>query len=243
MSVKLMSADPELVWLCTVTLCVKVSHGPPPDRNLLHYDFIEVGTSDFNTEIQHAHPMTRGLSIEPMHTYLERLPDLPLVKKLPMAVSDRDSELQLFYVSPDDIAKHNIDEWIKGCNSIQHPHPTAWHYLKYFNLTYLMRSITVRSVTFGTLVSEHSVGSIGHLKVDTEGHDPNIIRSMVQYCEQHPGTFPKMITFEANQLTSDDEKSGTLGLLSKHGYVVLHDDQYDVQMVRCQPYFHKSNLL
>jgi len=106
-----------------------------------------------------------------------------------------------------------------------------------------MRSITVRSVTFGTLVSEHSVGSIGHLKVDTEGHDPNIIRSMVQYCEQHPGTFPKMITFEANQLTSDDEKSGTLGLLSKHGYVVLHDDQYDVQMVRCQPYFHKSNLL
>ena len=36
-----------------------------------HYDFIEVGTSDFHTLIEQADENTVGLSIEPINSYLE----------------------------------------------------------------------------------------------------------------------------------------------------------------------------
>jgi len=44
-------------------------------------DFIEIGTSDFNTLIQAAGPNTRGLSIDPISLYIDRLPNRPGCKK------------------------------------------------------------------------------------------------------------------------------------------------------------------
>ena len=39
----------------------------------MHYDFIEVGTSDFRTLIQTCGPNEIGLSIEPIKMYLDNL--------------------------------------------------------------------------------------------------------------------------------------------------------------------------
>ena len=44
-------------------------------------DFIEIGTSDFNTLIQAAGPAAHGLSIDPISLYLDRLPNRPGCKK------------------------------------------------------------------------------------------------------------------------------------------------------------------
>jgi len=48
----------------------------------MKYDFVEIGTSDFDTLIETATDATRGLSIEPVRYYLDRLPERAGVKKL-----------------------------------------------------------------------------------------------------------------------------------------------------------------
>ena len=46
-----------------------------------HYDFIEIGTSDFDTLIQKCSDDSVGLSIEPLKSHLDRLLNKPNVKK------------------------------------------------------------------------------------------------------------------------------------------------------------------
>jgi hypothetical protein len=51
------------------------------ENNDGHYDFIEIGTSDFDTLIETSDDKTVGLSIEPIKYYLDRLPERKNVKK------------------------------------------------------------------------------------------------------------------------------------------------------------------
>ena len=95
-----------------------------------HYDFIEIGTSDFNTLIQKATPSTVGLSVEPLKDYLDRLPTKPHVQKVNAAVSKRSGSIDLYYV-PDAVRiEKGLPSWMKGTNSIGAPHPTVVRYLE-----------------------------------------------------------------------------------------------------------------
>ena len=40
--------------------------------NIKHYDFIEIGTSDFDTLIETSNDNTVGISIEPIKYYINR---------------------------------------------------------------------------------------------------------------------------------------------------------------------------
>ena len=44
-------------------------------------DFLEIGTADFDTEIEKSDNNTRGFSIEPLKIYLDKLPEKSLCKK------------------------------------------------------------------------------------------------------------------------------------------------------------------
>ena len=44
-------------------------------NNRKHYDFIEIGTSDFDTLIETSNDDTVGISIEPINYYINRLPN------------------------------------------------------------------------------------------------------------------------------------------------------------------------
>ena len=46
----------------------------------MKYDFIEIGTSNFDTLIEAADDTTVGISIEPIGYYLDQLPDRARVK-------------------------------------------------------------------------------------------------------------------------------------------------------------------
>lgn len=64
----------------------------------MFYDFIEIGTSDFDTEIQ-KHPEKRGISIEPVKYYLDRLPESRTCKKLNMGISNYTGTGKVNYLS------------------------------------------------------------------------------------------------------------------------------------------------
>ena len=56
--------------------------GRTMNRNsLFSYDFIEIGTCDFDTELQRSDGTRRGISVEPVKGYLDALPNIQGVMK------------------------------------------------------------------------------------------------------------------------------------------------------------------
>lgn len=55
------------------------------------YDFIEIGTADFDTLIETADNTVRGLTIEPLNYYLKRLPCRKNIIKINAAISNYDN--------------------------------------------------------------------------------------------------------------------------------------------------------
>src|SRR5665811_59095 len=88
-------------------------------------DFIEIGTSDFDTEIEKANDDTYGISVEPVKFYLEKLPNKKNVQKLNLAISNENGECLIYYMSQDNIISYNFPDWVRGCSSINTYHKTV----------------------------------------------------------------------------------------------------------------------
>jgi len=179
----------------------------------MKYDFIEIGTSDFDTLLESTIDQI-GISIEPLKYYLDKLPNNDKVIKVNCAISNIDFETNIFWISPEDIKKYNLPNWLRGCNSIVDPHPTAINELNKVNLLHIYKTSICKCITWNTLVNTYDVTSVNLLKIDTEGHDCKIIQNIL-----HSNTvFPNEILFEYNILTNKDEFKNTIDLLTDNGY-------------------------
>jgi hypothetical protein len=184
-----------------------------------NFDFIEIGTSDFDTIVQTCAEDSVGLVIEPLGYYLDRLPDKPNVKKLKLAVAFDDIERisTIYYVHPDDIARRNLPSWLRGCNRIDDYHV---EHLK-LNIRDIVRKENVLQLPIGKILDEHDVEGIKTLKTDTEGADCRILMSFFRYFE-HSGKekewLPRKIIFENNGMTCRKELQMLLTQAASHGY-------------------------
>lgn len=198
------------------------------------YDFIEIGTSDFDTIIQQSDDTTVGLSIEPLIYYLDRLPSKQNVKKLNVAISHYVGEIKIFSLKPDIIAKNNLPYWLKGCSSVNNYHPTALTIVENAGLALDVFSIdTVRVIDIETLVKENDVSGCKFLKIDTEGHDYIILNNYLDYCDNgHPELLPDKVQFECNVLTRYENTQKLITRFTSLGYKTIHRDNQDVVMVK-----------
>ena len=189
---------------------------------MTHYNFIEIGTSDFDTLIQTYDDNSIGLSIEPLKCYLDKLPEKEHVKKIHAGISDKDGYLDIYFIPPELIQSHDLHSWMRGCNSIGKPHPTALRLLKICGLPETLiqkETVTVKSIP--TLFQENNVHSIDYLKIDTEGHDCVIMNSYIDYCMKHPEAFAKKIRFETNKLSLRTDQEIIIERLKKNGYRIV----------------------
>lgn len=212
-----------------------------------NYDFLEIGTSDFDALIEKADEFTHGLSVEPHKTYLERLPSKRNVHKVNVALVTEEQyaksqSIDFYYVHEDIINKYNLGWWLKGCNSVGRPHdfhlawfpePWVWHQLtpeeratrQTFNL--IERGlVTIEKVpckTFKMLAEEYDIGQINLLKVDVEGQDPPLVRSIVNYYVNNnlSHLLPKEIFFESNTHSDEKECQELRDYLATIGYDVF----------------------
>jgi|TARA_R110000803_G_scaffold123206_4_gene191161 hypothetical protein len=187
----------------------------------MNYDFIEVGTSDFETHIQNATDDHVGLSIEPIQYYLDRLPNKKNVKKLSCAVSfdgiaGRD---KVYYVPHETIVRHGLPHWIRGCNSIG-----DYHYQhKIRNLQEFVETIDIDMIPLGDILEQHNVEQLKTLKLDTEGGDSYILQSFVPVLENRQRDWwPQTIEFETNILTPEEVVNETIDMYVNLGYRVYH---------------------
>jgi hypothetical protein len=181
------------------------------------YDFIEIGTSDFETEIQNA-GLKRGVSIEPVKRYLDALPNPPHVTKIHGAVSDRNGTIDVYSISPENIKKHDLPDWIRGCNSVNAVHPVIAGRVP----DEIIIKDQVPVYTFGDIISMCHVKTCKYLKMDTEGHDVTILQSYLDCVADGFPLIPK-IQFEANAWTAQEHVDAILEKLIVYGYTHTRD--------------------
>ena len=203
------------------------------------YDFVEIGAYFADTCVDTANQSTRGLLVEPIETYLERIPDFPLITKVPFAIVDEQTEEHpfLYYITQDDVKQHNLHDWIAQCNCIGRPH--LWH-LSYTeawdhsgpsrDLTQLgiVRVKAVPCMTFKQLADKFDITAIIFLKIDAEGYDSRIINSMLD----HTSILPKKIQFETNEMSNPITVQTALYRLTALGYTHVVDGQNTISTLQ-----------
>jgi FkbM family methyltransferase len=175
-----------------------------------HYDFIEIGTSDFSTLLQE-NPDKRGISIEPIKVYYDALPNPIKGYKLQCAVSDFDGTIEMNWIHPSDIIDHSLPDWLRGCNSIG-PHV---HHDKFSSN--LIKKELVKTIKWDTLVKMYDIQSVDVIKIDTQGHDHIILSQILNHCKN---TYfrPIKIIFENNELADKDTINTITKEFEKIGY-------------------------
>lgn len=171
----------------------------------MKYDFIEIGTSNFDTLIEKANNDTIGISVEPLKSYLDDLPNKQNVIKAPIAISfdGLDGYLDLYYI-PKMFFNHrnfNIPEGLQGCNSIGNYHP---EHVK-LKLQKYVKIKKVPSLSLKSFFEKYNVESVDLLKIDVEGGDCKILKQLHEILQDGNLEKPKEISFEANALTPNEE--------------------------------------
>jgi len=194
----------------------------------MKYNFIEIGTSDFRTLIQTCDDETKGLSIEPLQYYLNRLPNKKNVIKVNCAISNKEDLIDIYYVSPDNIEKFSLPGWVRGCNSINNPHPSIQNLLREQHDSVISIQ-KVKCITWDTLINEFNVSSIDFLKIDTEGHDHIILEEYYNLCINNPLLWANKIIFEMNVLSNMESLSSLITKFKTIGYQgIKHPDDYEL---------------
>ena len=140
-------------------------------------DFIEVGTSNFDTLLQaatlSASPQDiAGLSVEALPHYLARLPDSSkTLTKVNAAIVPEDfkngTSQNMFFIHPRDITRLKLPSWLMGCNRMGAPHPEAVKALSGRKLSmHLIRNVSVPLLSFRSLLDRYCIASVGFLKLE-----------------------------------------------------------------------------
>ena len=162
-------------------------------------DFIEIGTSDFDTLLESS-INERGISIEPVQVYLNRLPHRKNTIKVCKGISDKCvNDAIIYYIPPHVIEALRLPNWLKGCNSFFEEHLRHSSYEEYVVCD------CVDIIRFVDIINEFEVNKLKKLKLDCEGHDLTILDSIYdQYMKRFLTVLPEEIYFEC--YTGEEKK-------------------------------------
>ena len=187
----------------------------------MYFDFVEIGTSDFDTLIAAADQNTIGLSIEPIREYLDRLPSKNFVEKLHAAISDYEGSVDVHHIPSVLIQRYGLPQWLRGCNSIASPHPLAVRELQSRQLPLSLIQIDkVEVFTLQKLLASRGASGLYLLKIDTEGHDCIILDSFFSG-ELDSKLIPQRLIFETNSAGDQRVIHATIGKLLAIGFDII----------------------
>jgi len=194
----------------------------------MNLDFLEIGTSTYDTLIETATDTTVGISVEPVKCNLDLLPNKANVIKVNAAITSyrTTDTVDVFYIPPEDIPDEYY--WVRGCNRIGEPHPVMHVGDK---AKQLLRKDTVKLMNIGELLDAYNVKSIKFLKIDTEGYDCVILMGLFDYLKfRNSSEFPRKIHFETNGLTHKNTVDLTIARALRMGYKLIGRDGYNTDL-------------
>ena len=128
--------------------------------------FIEIGSCDFRTLNHLSDHGWLGIIVDPVKKYLDNLDRKPNVVYENVAISDKRGALDLYQFREDLI---NKDYDFAGMSTI-HPIEENLH---------LMDKISVEAITYQDLIERNGIERVDFLKIDTEGHDLTILKTVI----------------------------------------------------------------
>ena len=165
--------------------------------NKIFYDFIEIGTSNFNTIVEECPEDSVGLCVEPMKHYLNQLPEKKNVTKACYAIKGvgEKQKSKIHFIPEETIDRLNLPSWLKGCNTIGMASP---HFARHEGV---IETEEVDVISVQDLFEKYSVSGAECIKIDTEGFDMDILRGILIYMQSEKEfQKPKWIQFEGNSI-------------------------------------------
>jgi len=189
--------------------------------------FIEIGTCDFDTNL----PLIesgdwKGIMCEPAPIYFgnlqkqsEEIKNSENLILENLAISDYNGKLD-FAVARND---HSVENsWQRGISSVVSDHHSGERLFDYDeNKNLIAETIEVPCLTLDELIHKHKIESIDYLKIDTEGHEINIVDAYSWDIK------PTIIKLEHMHI--DDIYIANL--LQEQGYIV-YTEQRDIYAIR-----------
>lgn len=206
-------------------------------------DFIEIGTSDFDTEIQKKNSKI-GLSIDPLQFYLDRLPEKYGCLKLNNAVSDYNGDISISYIPLNLIQKYNLPDWIKCCNRVNGYHDQVSQYLhkQGLDIHNLANMDRITCKTLHCIMKAHGIDGVYFLKIDTEGHDCVILKHFFENMTD-TNHLPHRIMFESNELTQGNNIESIIKTAEDIGYdLIVRTDHDTIMKLNLQKLKSKSKF-
>ena len=153
----------------------------------MHYQFVDIGTSNHDTSIDDYGLDVRGLLVEPVKETADDLPRNDTVQVEYSAIHERDGKktMKVYNVSTGEYLSH--DEVVKrlpdlsgkmilanGVSTFGQPLPE----IERHNIPFVERE--VNTLTLSTLFEKYDVTSIELLKIDTEGCEEIILGQLLK---------------------------------------------------------------
>ena len=207
----------------------------------MKFDFIEIGTCNFEALIEKATDETQGLSIEPIKSYLDSLPNKKNVIKVQAAVTEKDGVAQMYYVKEETMKQCGLSDWISGSNSIGKPHKGVIERIgqKFYDEVVTIEEVP--TISWQTLITTYEVEQINYLKIDAEGYDHIILSDYLDLCEKNSKLFARAIKCEYDTLISNIGELDKV-LLRLEKYYDIQKGRNDATMTIKQTVFYQSSM-
>ena len=190
---------------------------PVFDNKLQQYKFLEIGVCDFDYSNDNL-----SFLIEPVETYFNRI--ITKGKKINCAVTHNKTSnyCDIYYIPIEIIEKHNLPNWLRGCNSINTPH---FQHKKEEYKNYVVKN-TIKLINVNELFELYNFKNLESIKIDTEGHDCIIMMGLYDFYNKNMNThkLPKTIKFESNHLSVKEDVDNIISNFVNIGYKVNKSD-------------------
>lgn len=124
--------------------------------------FVEIGACDFNTLEEYGSYGWSGVIVEPIKKYLDNIPRVDNVLYYNYAIDSEEGERDI-YVYDQDIVDRDHD--YAGMSTFYKQENTS--------------PVRIKTITYKTLMEMTGLTNVEYLKIDTEGHDFEILKGVI----------------------------------------------------------------
>ena len=143
-----------------------------------------------------------------MKLYLDRLPKHPGLTKLNAAVlgySPHPPTIPIHFISPDNLEMYfpNLPPWLRGMSSVGGPNEIVQRYIDGVRAPEVYETLDVALMSIGEVITAGGACRTLLLKVDVEGHDPNLLVGYADFLWRNKECYADVIQFEAVNSPAD----------------------------------------
>ncbi len=185
------------------------------NMKLVNYNFIEIGTSNSETLIEKADDTTMGICVDAVKYNINKLPEKSNVKKINMGISNKNTILDVYYIPEKVIDENKLPQYFKGFNCIGSNHSL---HIKH-NVSHLCKIEKVKVISCYELFYKNKVKNVNFLKIDSEGQECVILKSLYYYIIYLPSIFyPKKMYFKTKENVNKKHVDEIIQLFCNLGY-------------------------